>query len=364
MSKSAKDYRAILKDFSNEIVPEIDTFINDFFDKKIFIADMDFMKEILACIKEYCLRDGKRIRPLLLINSYYGYKFGFKKKHEIIKLGAIVEMMHSLLLIQDDIIDRSEMRRGGKALHIELGEKYSRLTNNKLIGQDIASVTADILFSLSIELISGLNIRHDIKDRFLGIFSKTYEKTAWGQILDSLNTMPKKIDPESDMPMQINIMKTAYYTIVYPLTMGYILSSGNNKREITNIEAFGIPLGIAFQVRDDLLGIFGIEKNTGKPNDSDILEGKITLPVQNTILKLAGKEREQFIKLFLKIGKSKADVGFIREKIKTSGALDDTLKYHAELIGDSYNLLDNLVMKRYNKDVMLGIIQAVEDINI
>jgi geranylgeranyl diphosphate synthase type I len=254
------------------------------------------------------------------------------------------------------------MRRGGKALHIELGNRYSPFTNNKLIGQDIASVTADILFSLSIEIISGLNIRYDIKDRFLKIFAKTYEKTAWGQILDSLNTMPKNIDPGSNITMQINIMKTAYYTIVYPLTMGYILSSGKNKREIANIESFAIPLGIAFQIRDDILGIFGIEKDTGKPNDSDILEGKITLPVQNTILKLAGKEREQFIKLFLKIGKSKKDVEFIRNKIKDSGALDDTLKYHEKLIADSYNLLDNLVMKRYNKDVMLGVIEAVEDV--
>jgi geranylgeranyl diphosphate synthase type I len=176
--------------------------------------------------------------------------------------------------------------------------------------------------------------------------------------------MPKNIDPASNIPMQINIMKTAYYTIVYPLTMGYILSNGKNKREIANIESFAIPLGIAFQVRDDLLGIFGIEKDTGKPNDSDILEGKITLPVQNTILKLAEREREQFIKLFLKIEKSKEDVGFIRDKIKDSGALDDTLKYHKKLINDSYNLIDNLVMKRYNKDVMLGVIEAVADVNV
>ena len=355
---------SLLRDFSNDIIPEIDTFINSFFDEKIYMADLDFMKEILGFIKDYCLRDGKRIRPILLINSYYGYKTGFKKRHEIIKLGAVIEMMHSLLLIQDDIIDRSEMRRGAKALHIQLGDKYSPLTNNPLIGQDIASVTADILFSLCIEIIGKSNIRHDIKDRFLEIFSKTYEKTAWGQILDSLNTMPKNIDPESDMPMQISIMKTAYYTMVYPLRMGYILSSGKNKRETANIESFATPLGIAFQVRDDLLGIFGIEKDTGKPNDSDILEGKITLPVQNTILKLSDQEREQFIKLFLKIEKSKEDVEFIRNKIKECGALEETIKFHTKLINDSYNLLDNLLMKRYNKNVMAGIIESVEDINI
>ncbi|MCL1834110.1 MAG: polyprenyl synthetase family protein, partial [Leptospirales bacterium] len=356
--------REILKDFSGEMVPEIDAFINEFFDKKISIADLGFIKEILRFIKEYCLRDGKRIRPLLLLNSYIGYKSGIKKRDEIIKLGAVIEMMHSLLLIQDDIIDRSEMRRGAKALHIQLGERYSPFTNNRLIGQDIASVTADILFSLSIEIISESKIRYYIKDRFLKIFSKTYEKTAWGQILDSLNTMPKNIDPQSDMPLHVSIMKTAYYTMVYPLTMGYILSGGNNKNEIANIESFAIPLGIAFQARDDLLGIFGIEKDTGKPNDSDILEGKITLPVHNTMRKLSGPEREKFIKLFLKIEKSKKDVDLIRKSIRSCGALDETIKFHRKLIDDSYNLLDNLAMKRYNKDVMRGIIESVEDINI
>ncbi|MCL1864985.1 MAG: polyprenyl synthetase family protein [Spirochaetes bacterium] len=363
-NKNRGSYRDILRDFSGEIIPDIDAFINGFFDEKIFSADLDFMKEILQFLKEYCIRDGKRIRPLLLLNSYNGYRIGFKKRHEIIKLGAVIEMMHSLLLIQDDIIDRSEMRRGAKALHIQLGDRYSSFSNNTLIGQDIASVTADILFSLSVEIISESKIRYDIKDRFLKIFSQTYEKTAWGQILDSLNTMPKNIDSKSDTPMQVSIMKTAYYTMVYPLTMGYILSGGKNKREIANVESFAIPLGIAFQVRDDLLGIFGIEKDTGKPNDSDILEGKITLPVQNTILKLSDREREQFIKLFLKLKKSKEDVEFIRKSIRDSGALEDTMKLHAKLIDDSYNLLDNLLMKRYNKDVIAGIIESVEDINI
>ena len=364
LKSGSGSYREILKDFSGEIIPEIDSFMNDFFDKKIAMSDLGFMKEILGFIKEYCIRDGKRIRPLLLLNSYYGYKFGFKKRHEIIKLGAVIEMMHSLLLIQDDIIDRSEMRRGAKALHIQLGDTYSPLTNNKLIGQDIASVTADILFASAVEIISGSKIRYYTKDRFLKIFSETYEKTAWGQILDSLNTMPKDIDPESDMPMQVSLMKTAYYTMVYPLTMGYILSGRTHKREIANIESFAIPLGIAFQVRDDLIGIFGIEKDTGKPNDSDILEGKVTLPVQNTIQKLSGIEREEFIKLFLKNEKSKDDVNFLRKSIEESGALEETKKLHGKLINDSYNLLDNLAMKRYNKDVMAGIIESVEDIKI
>ena len=363
MFKKKRDTcRDIFRDFSGEIIPEIDAFISEFFEKKISSADSEFMKEILGYVGEYCLRDGKRIRPLLLLNSYYGYRKGFKKRNEIIKLGAVVELMHSLLLIQDDIIDKSELRRGGKALHILLGEKYSPLTLNPLIGQDIASVTADILFSCCIEIISGTDIRHDVKDRFLEIFSKTYEKTAWGQILDSLNSMPKTIDPESDAPMQISLMKTAYYTMVYPLIMGYVLSGEKSKSEMTNIEIFAVPLGIAFQVRDDLLGVFGVEKDTGKPNDSDIMEGKLTLLVQNTILKLSEGDRDRFAGIFLSSEKSGDDIEFVRECIKGSGALEETIQRHRELIDESYTLLDDLVMKRSNKDIMRGIIESVEDI--
>ncbi len=360
--KKRDNCRDIFRDFSGEVIPEIDLFIKEFFERKILEAESSFMKEILGYLAEYCLRDGKRIRPLLLLNSYYGYRKGFKKRSEIIKLGAVVELMHSLLLIQDDIIDKSDLRRGEKSFHILLGDKYSHLTSNPLIGQDIASVTADILFSCSIEIISGADIRHDVKDRFLQAFSKTYERTAWGQILDSLNSMPRTIDTASDAPMQISLMKTAYYTMVYPLIMGYVLSGEKSKMEMDNIEAFAVPLGIAFQVRDDLLGVFGIEKDTGKPNDSDIMESKLTLLMQNTILKLSDIDRERFMKIFLGADKSKDDIEFVRVCIKESGALEDTIQRHRELIDESYNLLDELVMKKFNKDIMRGVIESIEDI--
>ncbi len=362
--KKRDNCRDIFRDFSAEIVPGIDLFIKNFFQRKIFEAEYDFMKEILGFIEEYCLRDGKRIRPLLLLNSYSGYRKGFKKQSEIIKLGAVVELMHSLLLIQDDIIDRSDLRRGGKSMHVLLGERYSNLTSNPLIGQDIAAVTADILFSCSIEIISGTDIKHDIKNRFLDVFSRTYEKTAWGQILDSMNSMPKTIDPTSDAPMHISLMKTAYYTMVYPMVMGYVLSGERNRNEMSKIEAFGVPLGIAFQVRDDLLGVFGVEKDTGKPNDSDIIEGKMTLLVQNTLLKLSEGEREKFMKIFLNLNKSVEEIEFVRRGIRECGALDDTIVRHRELIDESYRLLDDLAMRKNSKDVMNGVIESIEDIPV
>ncbi len=356
--------RDMFREFSHENVPLIDGFIESYFSRKAADAELPFMKELYSDIKEYCLRDGKRIRPILLINSYNGYCRGFRKTGEIIKLGAAVEIMHSFLLVQDDIIDRAEMRRGGEALHILLGKRYSSLTTNPLIGTDIASVLADVMFSSAIDIICSAGLRDGIKTAFMKVFARTYEKTAWGQILDSLNTMPVSIDCGSDAPMMISLMKTAWYTMVYPVMMGYVLSSGSGRKELETIEEFGIPLGIAFQIRDDILGVFGVESDTGKPNDSDILEGKFTLLVHNTMQKLDEAELENFKSVLLSRSKSPDEVRFIRETIKSSGALDETIGRHEKLLLEAEDKLDQLRIKKYSREVLRGVIEAVGDIPV
>jgi geranylgeranyl diphosphate synthase type I len=317
-----------------------------------------------ASVSEFCLRDGKRIRPLVLLNSFKGYRRGLGSFAGIIKLATAVELMHSFLLVQDDIIDRSELRRGKKSLHILMGDMYGKSSLNPAIGTDIASVLADVIFSCAVDLVAAAKVRAAYKNRFLQVFSKTYETTAWGQILDSLCTLPSSIDPQSDAPMRICLMKTAYYTMVYPMIMGYVLAGGRSAREKKRIEDFAIPLGIAFQVRDDLLGVFGVEGDTGKPNDSDIKEGKFTLLVQNTVANLQGAERSEFTIRFLEPEKSEADVEYIRSMIIDSGAMNDTITRHRELIDEARLKLDELALAGKSREVFRGVIEAVEEIPV
>lgn len=356
--------RDIFRHFSAEYVPQIDGLITGLFEQRIASSDAGFMKEMYAAVSEFCLRDGKRIRPLLLINAFNGYRRGFGSRAGIIKLATAVELMHSFLLVQDDIIDRSELRRGKKSLHILMNDMYGRLSLNPAIGTDIASVLADVIFSCAVDLVGSAEVRAAYKNRFLRVFSKTYEMTAWGQILDSLCTMPASIDPQSDAPMRISLMKTAYYTMVYPMVMGYVLSGGRNEREKKRIGDFGIPLGVAFQVRDDLLGVFGVEGDTGKPNDSDIKEGKFTLLVQNAVANLQGSERSEFTARFLKTEKTELDVEYIRSMIIDSGAMNDTITRHRELIDEAKLKLDELALTGRSRDVLAGVIESIEDIPV
>ncbi len=364
MTEKERSSRDIFRHFSAEYVPQIDSLITDFFKRRIASSDAEFMKGMYAAVSEFCLRDGKRIRPLLLINSFNGYKRGFGGKSGIISLAAAVELMHSFLLVQDDIIDRSQLRRGKKSLHILMNDMYGKYSLNPVIGTDIASVLADVIFSCAVDLISTADVRSAYKNRFLQVFAKTYEMTAWGQILDSLCTMPASIDPVSDAPMRISLMKTAYYTMVYPMIMGYVLSGGRNEREKKRIEDFGIPLGVAFQVRDDLLGVFGVEGDTGKPNDSDIKEGKFTLLIQNAVANLQGSERSEFTARFLKPEKSELDIEYIRSMIIDSGAMNDTISRHRELIDEAKLKLDELAITGRSRDVLCGVIESVEDIPV
>jgi geranylgeranyl diphosphate synthase type I len=359
MNNNNTPYRGLYKSFTDHYAPLVDSFINEFYIEKIKSAESDYMRELYDVIREYCLREGKRIRPMLLINSYLGYRKGFKKVNEIIGFGAAVELMHSFLLIQDDIIDKSESRRGGEAMHILLRKKYAQVTGINTIGADAAIVLADVIFANVIEIISRANIKGDEKNRFLSIFAGTYEKTAWGQILDSLSSMPRKADIQGDTPLRISLMKTAFYTMAYPMIMGYVLSGEKKKNEMQSIEKFSLPLGIAFQIRDDILGVFGVEKETGKSVDSDIYEGKFTLLVQNTLQRLPENDQEEFLKILLDSEKKSSHVAYIRGKIIDSGSIDDTLERHSQLINEAVEELEKLRINEKAMNVLRGVIEAV-----
>ena len=347
------------KRFSSEFISLVDGVIRDFYDEKIKSAGYPFMADMYSDIAEYCARQGKRIRPLVLLLSYFGYGGDRDNTGEIIKCAAVLEMMHAFLLIQDDIIDRSEMRRGGRALHLIAADKYSRGSAGGTVGSDIALILADVLFSNSLEIISSARIDPEIKNNFMAIFSRTYEMTAWGQILDSMYSMPGYLREGENPAEDISTLKTAYYTIFYPMLMGYVLTGRTIEEESDRIEAFSLPLGLAFQIRDDILGTFGQVKETGKSADSDIEEGKLTCLIQGVLDSMHDAEREEFLAVFMKTDKSDTDVDFVRRKIIDTGALDKTRARHAELLEGSTAGLAGLQINDESRDVLMSIISLV-----
>jgi geranylgeranyl diphosphate synthase, type I len=349
------------KAFSKEHVPHIDRSIHEYLDMKKKGARLPIIGEMYGLLDEYCCREGKRVRPLIMLISCFGYQRG-KKLEDAVNIASVIEMMHSFLLIQDDIIDRSSLRRGGETLHVSCGGLYGGYSHNRNIGNDIALVLADILFAGAVEIIARSSVPPGAKDRFLEIFANTYEVTAWGQILDILNSRSKKIDNPGDSAINVATMKTAYYTVYYPMLMGYVLAGRNADQEKELIRDFALPLGLAFQIRDDVLGVFGSKESTGKPSDSDIMEAKVTILVNSTIEKLGKKDRQKFLELFTKNRKTHRDVDTIRQMIDSSGSREAVVERHWELVEESRHLLSRLKLSEEYRETMTGLVEQIAKI--
>ncbi len=347
--------------FSQKYIPLIEKNIEEYFKNKKSITKISDSSYIINELKNFSLQEGKKIRPLLLILGFISFSKN-KVTKNILKIAAAVEIMHNFLLIHDDIMDNDKIRRGKKSLHLLFSEHYNK---NKKLGIDIALVSGDILFTNAIEIISEIKLENKIKDRFLKVFSKCYELTCWGQIFDSLYSNPLNINNINlKMPLVISEYKTAYYTIYYPLLMGYILSGRNNKSIIENLKKFAIPLGIAFQLRDDILGVFGKSEETGKSNISDIIEGKFTLLIKYTFEKLNPDEKDKFISLFLKRNKTLKEIKLIKEVIKNSGGLTHTLKKMKQYINSAKKRLQYLRLSSKKMDIFISLIHLIENLEI
>ncbi len=320
-------------EFQEHVITELDRFVGAFLEDRIRHADEQFMVNGYALIREYCGRPGKRIRPLLVMLSYMGYGGRKKRMEDVLSVAASVELMHSFLLIQDDIIDRADSRRGGPALHVAAQRDFSGISASGTSASDGALILADIVMACALELAGSTAFGPKVMNNFWKVFSSTYELTAWGQIRDIMYSMPTTLDIDEDVPEQISRLKTAHYTIRSPLHMGYVLAGKQSGEEVGRIGSFGLNLGMAFQVRDDIIGVFGKQDETGKPIDSDLREGKYTLLVRYAYQLLDEKRKQRLEKLFCAEEKTGSAVEELRALIRVSGALqrarDDLARYTA-----------------------------------
>lgn len=356
--KSAADR---FRRFSDTHAKKIDGAIRRFFDRKARGAEFPFMRGMYGLLREYCGRDGKRVRPLVMIASCIGYG-GSIAPGRLAGIASVLELMHSFLLVQDDIIDKSDLRRGGKSLHRICHDRFGKASHNELIGSDIALILGDVLVANSVEMMGDAGIDPRRIGAFVKEFARSLEITAWGQILDIMNSQSRKAERPRETALQIGMMKTAHYTIHYPMLLGCVLAGADSGEEKKRIRDFALPLGLAFQVRDDILGVFGNEAATGKPSDSDILEGKMTLLVSGAIELLRGKERERFIALYTGRKKSRRDVEVIRRIIAESGSLAMAKKMHAEKVRLSSRALARLSMNDPMKGVLEGLVAIISEL--
>ncbi len=298
-------------------------------------------------IREFSLRKGKRLRPLLLILSYLGYTTK-KTTPSLYNASTCIELLHNFMLIHDDIIDRSDLRRGKPTLHKLLG-KIVKTDNPEKLGYDLSIVAGDIVYAFAIDAFLSIKEAPERKERALKYFIQTAAFTAMGEFIDTIHGVEKlnKVK-ESDVFLNYTL-KTARYTFDCPLVVGAILA-GAPEKDIKKLSELGILVGQAFQIQDDIIGIFDSEKNIGKSILSDLAESKKTLLVCHAYNKLPIKERKKFITYFNKPKKNYADLVAVRKIFINAGSLQYCIQEVQTRIEKTLKIFKTLKMKpKYRK---------------
>lgn len=284
---------------------------------------------------------GKRMRALL---CYWGWRGagGAPDAEEVIMAGAALELFQAAALIHDDIIDRSDTRRGGPSVHRQFGTLHAArgwVLDQERFGHAAAILTGDLCLSFSEEMFAAIGSRATGRAR--DVFNLMRTEVMAGQYLDILEEVSGPTKPHSTAVARaaaIIRFKSAKYSSEHPLVLGGALA-GASAQLLERYSAFALPLGEAFQLRDDVLGVFGDPAQTGKPAGDDLREGKRTVLVGLTI-DGAGESERQFVDSHLgRQDLSDAQIETLCSIMVDSGALAGTEAMIAELSSTAFSAL-------------------------
>ena len=341
---------------------EIDKRLSKYFHEKLGHAvteseSIEYITELSEHINEYNLRGGKRIRPAFVVEGYRAV--GGKDFDAIYDAALAIETMEGYLLIHDDMMDRDDLRRGGKTVHRIYREWFKEKLNGddkeaEHFGNSLAIDAGDIVETFGPELIATSNFPAERKIEAIKRYTTITRYTGYGQALDLIvDKLPINEITEKHV-ITIHKFKTSLYTITGPLQIGVILAGGTKEQQ-SIMEQYGENLGIAFQIQDDLLGVYADEKKLGKPVGSDLKEGKRTLLILKALEK-GTPEQQARLKSFLgKQDITPEEVKEAQEIIKETGSLDYSKQLAIDYAKKGIQAIENADFNQEAKEYLLGI---------
>jgi geranylgeranyl diphosphate synthase type I len=218
--------------------------------------------ELVEAVERLTMRGGKRFRPALMTAAFRAVA-PERDWTETLDAGAALELLQSYLLIHDDWMDGDEERRGGPAVHAALRDAHG---GDAHLGGSLAILAGNLASAHAWELLTRDLIPEPRRTHAIQVFLRMHQEVVFGQQLDLLGSRNVSLMQQ---------LKTGSYTVRGPLALGAALADATDAQRRA-LEAFGEPLGEAFQMRDDLLGTFGDAAQIGKPVGSDLRAGKRT----------------------------------------------------------------------------------------
>lgn len=328
----------------------------------------------LAGAVEQMLGGGKRLRAAFCYWSWraHGGVPGTAREQVVVQVGAALELFQAAALFHDDVMDDSDTRRGLPAAHrtfAALHEDAAWSGDARRFGEsaaillgDLALVRSEHVFSRALDPEPA-----ELRSRVRGVFDLMRTEVTVGQYLDVLaQALPWGQDPQADEQRAREVIrsKSARYSVEHPIVLGAALAEADDDA-LAACRALGLPLGEAFQLRDDLLGVFGDPATTGKPAGDDLREGKRTVLVARAMARaVASGDDGTVARLRSELGirdLSDERVAALAAAIAGTGAPDDVERLIDELAGDAFAALDRLPLHEPGRTYLVRLAHAAVD---
>ena len=282
----------------------------------------DDYSQLIAGLEEFVLGGGKRLRPAF---AYWGWRAvaGGDPDPEALLLFSALELLHACALVHDDVIDESSTRRGRPTTHVHFAALHRDRRwrgSPERFGVSAAILLGDLALAWADDIVFGVDLSPEALRRVRRVWADIRTEVLGGQYLDIVAEASAAESITS--AMNVDTFKTACYTVTRPLQLG--VAAAADRPDVQAVfSRFGTDLGVAFQLRDDVLGVFGDPTVTGKPSGDDLRSGKRTVLLAEAV-ELADKSDPRAANLLRgSIGAplTDAQVGELREVIEAVGAL-------------------------------------------
>ena len=308
-------------------------------------------------------RGGKRLRPAF---CYWGWRGAGgsadgPEGEAIVRAATGLELFQAAALIHDDVMDDSDTRRGMPAIHRRFAELHrgsSWLGTPEHFGVAGAILLGDLCLAWSDELLTGSGLDQAALERGRPVFDRMRTELMGGQYLDMLEqARAGQDDGAAERARQVLRFKSAKYTIEHPLLLGGALA-GAPRDLLEAYSAYGLPLGEAFQLRDDVLGVFGDPSQTGKPAGDDLREGKRTMLVAIAMHNSTPAQRASLRRHLGDPRLDAASVEELRRVIVETGALTEVERLIDSLVDEARSALASAPLHEPTHAVLEGLIDA------
>ena len=343
-------------DFYKKTAKEINNYLKEF-NESLVKDKTGFLKENLELLKNLN-SDGKLIRGFLIA---LGYKILKEDISYSYYLSLAYELFQTAILIHDDIIDNDNLRRGKDTIHYSNYKKYKSLneTEAKKTSESIAICIGDYGFFKVNEIIIN-NYKNDQNfSKLFSYYNDIVLKTVEGELIDVILSFEGKYKEIKDLEENIMLvykLKTAFYTIIGPFSLGLILG-GIEDEKLEDIKKFGEKVGIGFQIQDDILGIYS---DMGKVIGSDIKEFKQTILYSYAMKN--EKYKNELLKYYGKENITEVEIKETRRIFKECGAYENVTNLMNRYYDESIEVVKNIQwIKDEDKCILYGFIEYLKE---